>query len=284
MENTEVESRNLSLEQFGKSVPCDPIEMSQMEVGVRESREKKENTEKEKEKMDYTSSPISRHKLGRSDRYFSIKATMNRLSKLPHDVLNAFNTVNIGANFRVFVSEIEKRNYQLIKSQGVYSTLRMWTGNVYFFCYKFYIKHFQKSSDISEVPINIIEYIRTSPIIDMLQVFIDISQRNRYIARNQLKELANSNISRTMNYKRELIRSKIRCRTLGNLYYDFVELYKKCTGCRIPKRIVRNAIRSNKNYNSNRKISRSNWYRKKTYPTFFKKGHLFRESYMQKYY
>lgn len=170
-------------------------------------------------------------------RYCSISASMERLSKLPYDILNVFNIINIGVIFGVFLLEIRKRNKQLAKNQGIHSTVRMWTGNVYFFCYKFHKKHFQNTFYVDKIPNCITEFIKMTPITDLLQIFIDVIQQKSYFARKQLKVLYHRDVIK--RNKKEIIQLKIRCRYFENMYYDFVDLYKKCTGNKIPKKMAR---------------------------------------------
>jgi len=122
---------------------------------------------------------------------------------------------------------------------------------------------------LERVSSELLSYFRTTPVIDILQVFIDVAQQNGYNAKQTMERLIQTAEDKSGRVTdREIFEAQVRCSALFRLTHDFVDLRKYCTGTWKPKRQNRRSEmrgRSMQTRSQNRNYSTED-RRGRTYP------------------
>lgn len=174
-----------------------------------------------------------------SKKFSSPEAGMERLAKIPQNVYKALCLLPIDASFKECVMCIRERCENCRSTMELHCHERMWTHMVFSMCMNFNRDQFgtRSSNNNSIVPQELMDYMRCTPILDMLQLFIDISQQNGFQAQKSLEMMNQENQSKRFT-SREYDDAQALCRALKQLYHNFVDLYRHCTGTWKPRRMV----------------------------------------------
>lgn len=182
---------------------------------------------------------------------FSPEVGAERLSKLPSQVHNCFQ-VSLERCFDALINELKNRCTNYKTSSDPHAFERMWTQMVLSNCLTFKQEHFKtKTNMVDRHPQELVEYMKSSAIVDLLQTFNDVSQQNGYYARQEYEKLLEDYNNEKSPGKKTIPQRKIddtkeRSYYLQSFYRDFVDLYHRCTGTWKPKRNQRR-IQANKN-------------------------------------
>ena len=217
--NSEMEQNQVMQDHnINQTNQVDPLDQIDLEDSAEPEYEFEEKESGEKESGEKFESPESGQK---------------RLNKLPLDVLNGFRLSSIDTNFSILVSELQRRRKEM-KTMEQHSFERMWTQTVYERCMEFLKEHktFRRNSH-DNISQDIAEYMKITPLVNLLQTFIDIAQQNGFFAKKCMDEMDSKN---TNFSNRDWDEARTRYFTCNRLYYDFVELYQHCTGTWKPKR------------------------------------------------
>lgn len=174
-------------------------------------------------------------------KFSSPEAGMERLSKIPGNVCAAICAVGIDNTFREFLTCAKLRCDNCKSTMEMLSCERMWTNMVYSMCMDFNRDHFGKNGS-QTVPQELTDYMNSVSMLEMLQVFIDISQQNGFNAQKEYDAMNTEGQNQSPNInQRQLDDAQNYCRALKQLYHDFVDLYRHCTGTWKPRRSAQNA-------------------------------------------
>lgn len=166
--------------------------------------------------------------------FSSPEAAAERLEKIPSQVLDDFKNINMNSMFHSYILELHKRCNDLRDNEDSYSYKRMWIQGTLTVCNDFYHNIlYSKDIILGEDPEAFKAYMKERTEVEILQLFIDVSQRVGFSVRKELK-LATSEGSKST--KKEIDALHKRCVESRRRYYSFVRLFKKCTGSWKPTR------------------------------------------------
>ena len=195
----------------------------------------KHNDEEHPDNEQFTKEDSGSEDENENEHKFSSPATgIERLSKLPSDVLYGLQILSIETTFNLFIEEIQNRCHEYKNTHDRFSFERMWVQTVFGRCMDFRREHFHTKVMLNRVPIEITNFMKNNSLIDLLQIFIDLSQQNGYHAKLAFDTLKN-NTSRRVT-QRELDDAYNGCVASQKLYHDFVDLYRHCIGTWRPSR------------------------------------------------
>lgn len=160
-------------------------------------------------------------------KFSSSEASIERLSKLSDEVINEFKlwSRNFDSIFNIFIAEIRTRCIEYKTTRDHHDTERMWMQIVFSMCMSFRYDHNLRPKQYTETEFNNInKYMKTASVIDLLQIFIDITQQNCH----NVKQIINSHDNNSLQTDSDEL--KYNESMLQQLYHDFVDLYRRCTG------------------------------------------------------
>lgn len=133
---------------------------------------------------------------------FSPQSAIERLKSLPNTVVEAF--ANIDVMLNILIDEL----YNRCNNNDPLTIDTMWHKIVLSSCKSFRRKHYPRRNDIAPVGQDVINYFKSTSIINLLQTFNDIAQRNGFEANEK-------NDKNAYHYK--------------NMYHEFVRLFHQCS-------------------------------------------------------
>lgn len=152
----------------------------------------------------------------KKQKIYTIDAAKERLQALPINVWDSFMEIGIEFAFNLFIDELKERRNSTALSLAIHSYEKMWFGIVYSLCMNFRnfnieyntkidTKHLSDSLEIVK------KYLASESVPNILQNFNDITQVEAFDTRDNTDEYAYNNY-------------------MYNLYKEFVNLYRQCTG------------------------------------------------------
>ena len=182
-------------------------------------------------------------------KFQNIESTNERINKIPSDVLKEIKICGMKTFFGIFLKKLNTICIALEKTLDVLDTQRMWTNIVYNMCVSFnneYLRDEMERFDRIENIATVYDYVQSISIFDSLQLLVDLARQNCHDSRYDLDDISTKqNITRQEFYDVET-----RYYLMRDLYFDFMELYRHCTGTWKPKKFIRQ-----------RRITRSRNYR-----------------------
>lgn len=188
-------------------------------------------------------------------RFTSPEASAERLSKLPADVQNALKMMTEENIFTALVNEIQARCQECRVRCSAYDYERMWVHMVRTYCRSFRSQYFSRSSRttiVDSLPEVVVEYMKTVPLVDLLQTIVDLSQQRGYCAKQRLDSFVGSD-GKLMVKQHEYEEAREKCNYLFRCYYSYVDLFRMCTGTWRPSRPARRRNMPQANEGSNRR-------------------------------
>lgn len=164
---------------------------------------------------------------------FTPEAAYERLQKLPKEVKTCLLGQDIVISFSMFIEEVKRRCDQFRTDESrcqederpSYAIDRMWTNIVYRLCMNFLNENFDRRIPFKFQDSALVEYLKNCDLMDMLQNMVDVSQYNSNQAKNELFELMDGESN-----KRDIQSQQMICDDMKRLYYNFVDLFRHCTG------------------------------------------------------
>jgi hypothetical protein len=180
-------------------------------------------------------------------KYSSPEAGEERLGKIPKEILTLLQTQSMETSFGAMITEVKRRCDEVRETLQPLDIKRMWTQMVFGWCMDFRRTHFPKKRTFNQaldqtsnecVPLVFSNYMKNTDLVDLLQMFIDIAQQNGFHAQQNKHNL--DEVSRTKRVSQQMFNdAQNYCDTLQQLYHDFVDLYRHCTGTWRPPRVPR---------------------------------------------
>ena len=168
--------------------------------------------------------------------FSSPEAGATRLGKLPPNVLVVLQLLDEETMFNALITELQNRCQECRTTLPVYDTNRMWIQMVFSYCMNFRReKIFSESGTTQDVPPEVLEYMHTTPIVSILQTFVDLAQQTGFQAQQFLDTLENEAVEKFVSIKDH----DDACSNRNNLqrrYHDYVDLFRHCTGTWKPAR------------------------------------------------
>lgn len=177
-------------------------------------------------------------------RFSSPESRNQRLNMLSEKLKTVINNTSEETIMRALLNELIDRTRLMRNTHNKTNIENMWTHIVLNNCFEFNYLMFRRSTlSHIDVPEEIMNYMKTTDIMSIIQLMVDLSQEKAYNCKDKLEEVKNSNIKD----KTELEFLLIRTRELMKRYREYVTLIKKCNGSyrntnntnRNPTRIVK---------------------------------------------
>lgn len=168
---------------------------------------------------------------GMALKFSSPQAGAERLSKLPENVRQALEFVNIETTFKAFMTELQSRceecNQCLNPTDAEKQMYKsMWLKCTLIKCQKFFSRNLQSGATHTRIPTALSEYFKNASVPELLQTFIDVSQQHGYHAKCKHDEMLGSDKTQ----RKRLDEANMERIKTKALYKNFVGLYKQCVG------------------------------------------------------
>jgi hypothetical protein len=185
-------------------------------------------------------------------KFSSPEAGAERLGKLPPNILSTLRSVNEEIIFDAFIVELKNRCHEHKNKLEKYSPERMWTQIVFSKCMNFRYQHFHsKPNSLENIPNDFLHFLRDSTIVNILQILVDVAQQSGFNAK-QLLDGYNTDTTFNVNQK-DYNDARERWNTCQRHYYDYVELFRHCTGMWRPNK-NRQSDSTNRNSSEPKKV------------------------------
>ena len=169
-------------------------------------------------------------------KFSSPEAGASRLDKLPPNVLVVLQLLDEDVMFYALIMELQTRCHDCRTTLPIYSTDRMWIHTVFSFCMNFRReKIISESGATQDVSAEVQEYMRTTPIVSILQTLVDLAQQTGYQAKQFLDTLENEASTKFVSTQ-DHDDAYNNCNNLQRRYHDYVDLFRHCTGTWKPPR------------------------------------------------